>query len=111
VVLLSGVITLESTGPDSDAFVTALDAIYGTRLAPAAMRHSIRCAAIALQGDPTALSDGITKIKIFFEPEDESRYAEAYLDFDLANRRMHLNEKDPEYRAPLVRALSQEPAT
>lgn len=43
------------------------------------------------------------KIKLFFESDDESRYAELYLNIDLPATRLELAERDPDYRGPIVR--------
>ena len=49
------------------------------------------------------------KLKIFGkdgEPFDEAAYYESFFNVDLPNRFVFWNEKDPEYRKPLLRALS-----
>ena len=63
--------------------------------------------AISLEGNPTALSRGQVKIKLFFEGRTQSDYAECFLNLDLGKSRAELREKDPEYRAALIRALSR----
>ena len=108
-----GVVRLRSAGPESDRFVAALDRLYGAGRAPGAMAPEVAFTGISLQGDPRALTVAPAKIKLFFEPDGEpddeeyqARYAEAYLDVDLAARRLELNEKDEDYRGALVRALA-----
>ncbi len=48
------------------------------------------------------------KIKLFFEPEpaDEHRYAELYTNIDLSTGKVYVNEKDPDYRKPVILALA-----
>ncbi|MEZ0273788.1 MAG: hypothetical protein ACAH88_02695, partial [Roseimicrobium sp.] len=55
---------------------------------------------------------GPVKMKLFFSPGEndphfEDRYAEHFLNFDLAAKRIEFREKDPGYREPLLRALSE----
>ena len=57
-------------------------------------------------GNPSDLDAGPTKIKLFFESEAEDRYAEVFLNIDVRARSIELNEKDPDYRRPVVSALS-----
>ena len=66
----------------------------------------VDAAAISLRGDPRHLEAGLTKIKLFFESADETRYAELYADIDLGATKLYVNEKDPGYRPAVVRALS-----
>jgi hypothetical protein len=70
------------------------------------MRSAVPFTGISLEGTPHNLAAGPVKIKLFFDPGAESEYAELYLNIDLAQRRVHLDEKDPEYRAPILRALT-----
>ena len=102
----TGVVTIRSVGPQSDALVQALDTLYGSQVKPTTMVLAVRFAAITLGGDPTRLEAGEVAIKLFFESEDEDRYAELYLNIDLPRGRVELREKDEEYRAPVVRALA-----
>jgi len=44
--------------------------------------------------------------KLFFESEEDDRYAELYLNIDVAGARIELNEKDDDYRKALVLALA-----
>jgi len=48
------------------------------------------------------------KIKVFYESDDMERYAELFTNIDLRHRVLQINEKDEEYRKPVVRALSAE---
>lgn len=107
-----GEVLLHRPGAEGDALVRALDQLYDTGVGARAMATSIRFTAITLEGDPRAPDRTPVRIKLFYEPagvteeESDDWYAEAYLNLDLAARRLWLAEKDPDYRAPLVRALS-----
>ena len=101
-----GTVTYRSTGAESDAWVEALDGIYGTKMSPKAMAREVRFAGMSLGGDPRdLLTHGPVRIKLFFDPGGEDAYAELYTNIDLLGRRLEVNEKDEGYRAPLVRAL------
>jgi hypothetical protein len=68
--------------------------------------------AISLGGIPASLEKGAVKIKLFFEPTEDSEeayemfYAEHYLNIDLASRIVEFHEKDEAYRDAVLRALS-----
>ena len=97
---------LRSLGVQSDRLLVVIDELYGTAQHPRRMRPQTDFTGISLEGDPRHLNAGATKIKLFFESEDEKRYAELYLNIDLGAAKLELAEKDPDYRAPIVRALS-----
>lgn len=48
------------------------------------------------------------RLKLFFAWEEgsETPYGELFLNLDLPNRVLELNEKDPEYRPAILAALS-----
>ena len=62
----------------SDELVKAMDSIYQTNLHPNSMRPA----------------------------DKEELYAELYLNIDWASSRVHLNEKDPDYRTAVIHALA-----
>jgi hypothetical protein len=64
--------------------------------------------ALSLAGNPAELANGEVKIKLFFESGAEDDYAELFASIDLRGRRLSINEKDPEYRRGVVRALRAE---
>lgn len=105
--MFRGAVTVRSTGPASDRLLKVMDVLYDTHLAPAGMATSTEFAAISLAGNPGDLQAGPVKMKLFFESEDEERYAELYLNVDLKASRIELHEKDPEYRKAVIRALSR----
>ena len=72
------------------------------------MRAEAVFTGISLQGDPRNLGEGEVKIKLFYDSDSEDRYAEFFTDIDLASRKLSLNEKDEDYRGPVVRAFEKE---
>ena len=100
-----GVITYRSIGADSDTFVQVLDELYGTKLSPKAMSGEVRFTGISLGGDPRDLQSGPVKIKLFFESDKQDEYAELFTNIQLADHRLEVHEKDPDYRLAVVKAL------
>jgi hypothetical protein len=45
-------------------------------------------------------------MKFFYENDDAARYAEFFTNIDIPNGRIEIREKDPEYRAAIVKALT-----
>jgi hypothetical protein len=85
-------VKLRSLGEQSDRLLAVLDQLYGTGQHPRKMRDQAGFTAISLEGDPSHLDAGATKIKLFFESDDESRYAELYLNIDLKAGKLELAE-------------------
>jgi len=101
-----GTVEFRSIGPDSDVLLSVMDKLYETKLGPASMSSATIFNAITLEGDPRDPARGIVKIKLFFEPGDEEGYAELYANIDLQAGRVYVNEKDPDYRTPIIKALA-----
>ena len=100
-----GSVSYRSVGAESDLLLHVIDEIYGTKQSPQAMNKATEFTAISLGGDPRNLAKEPTKIKLFFESNAEDQYAELFTNIDLKARKLYINEKDEEYRAPIVRAL------
>ena len=48
------------------------------------------------------------RMKFFFNPDgEEALYSEVFINIDLSEKRLEFNEKDNDYRAPLLRSLLQ----
>jgi hypothetical protein len=52
-------------------------------------------------------SSSIKKYKLFFEGTKEDEYAEIFLNYNMVEKRIELNEKDEEYRPILIKFLSK----
>jgi hypothetical protein len=100
-----GTVSYRRVGPESDAFLEALDELYRAKLSPKAMAADTRFTGISLKGDPGDLASGPVKIKLFYEKGGEDRYAELYTNIDLAARKLEIREKDEGYRSQVVQAL------
>jgi len=98
------------TGTESDRLIGALSAEYGQDKNPARMVQSESYTVIALHQGPIDMSKEPVKLKLFGRdgPTDqEDDYYESFFNLDLENKLVFWNEKDQEYRAPLLRGLSQ----
>jgi hypothetical protein len=106
----SGVV-FRRTGPESDRLVAALASQYGQPKSGIQMISAESFTAIALHEGTLDMEQQPVKIKIFgrdSEPYDESAYYESFFNLDLKNGFVFWNEKDQEYRRPLIRALAGE---
>lgn len=98
------------TGPESDRLINALAKLYGEQDTKRQMRLEETFTAIALHQGPLEMEQHPVKIKIFGrdgEPFDEQAYYESFFNLDLKESFVFWNEKDPDYRKPLIRGLTQ----
>jgi hypothetical protein len=97
------------TGLESDNLINVLARLYGFSDASGKMISEEEFTGIALhQGEIDMISDPI-KIKLFGKDQDDDlveNYYESFFNLDLRNGFVFWNEKDQEYREPLIRGLS-----
>ena len=108
-------VTFTSLGEISDRLLSAIADLYGFETAGRRMNDQESFTAIALQQDPTDFENATVKLKLFGRDgmdqsasAREEDYFESFFNVDLSNRVVCWNEKDPEYRHPLIRGLSTE---
>lgn len=97
------------SGHESDRLVAALARMYGLTPAGDQMKDVESFTAIALHQGEIDMAVQAVKIKIFgndAESDDENDYYESFFNLDLPNRLVFWNEKDQDYREPLIRSLS-----
>lgn len=98
------------SGLESDRLVSILSKLYGNEATNLRMVKEETFTGIALQqGEINMASDPI-KIKIFGNDSDddlENNYYESFFNLDLKNGFVFWNEKDQDYREPLIRGLSK----
>jgi hypothetical protein len=104
----TGRVEYRSVGPSSNALLTALDEIYETKLQPKGMNPATEFSAASIDGDPDDLGKGEVKIKLTYVDKREDRMAEVYTNIDLPKRQLRICEKDPAFRAALIKALTRE---
>ena len=95
------------TGEESDRFAALVAKHYGLPRRALTMLREIEAEAVGLDTDPSNVLTSPAKMKFFFHSGSEERYAEVFTNVDVQERRLEFHEKDPEYRVPLVRALTE----
>lgn len=97
------------SGSESDRLITRLAELYGF---PPQQRQFVTqqsFTAIALRQEPLNLRTQASRIKLFGrdeEPFDQDAYFECFFHVDLPGGFVYWNEKDQEYRKPLIDGLS-----
>ena len=97
-----------SVGAESDAFINQIKKLYGIHDAKKKFKKRIPAQVVGLANDPEKIEFMPVKMKFFFNSDaGESLYSEVFINIDLKNKILEFNEKDPEYRLPLVRSIVQ----
>jgi hypothetical protein len=97
------------SGEDSDRLISAISDLYGIGGFPKKMVAEESFTAIALQQGEIDMESEAFELKLFgrdSEPFDEDAYYESFFNVDLHSGFVYWNEKDPDYRSPLLRALT-----
>ncbi len=105
-------VSFRSLGEISDALIVKLAALYGIPAPGLRMVAEETFTAIALQQSDTELDKNSVRLKLFGrdgEPFEEDDYYESFFQIDLPNGLVSWNEKDSDYRVPLLNALSSAP--
>lgn len=96
-------------GERSDRLIAAIGKLYVSDEIATRMIDEERYTAIALHQGDIDLGSEPVKLKIFGrdgESFDEESYYESFFNVDLLNRLIFWNEKDQDYRVPLLRGIS-----
>jgi hypothetical protein len=103
-------VRFDRTGPESDRLLAALAQLYEMPVSSLRMVEQLPFTGIALhQNGQVDMEIQPIKIKLFGcdGPDDGTeRYFESFFNLDLANGFVYWNEKDQDYRAPLIKGLS-----
>lgn len=102
-------VRLLRSGTESDRLVQAISELYSSPEPSATMVREEVFTAIALHQGELVMEEQPIKLKIFgrdSEAFDEDAYYESFFNLDLVNGFVFWNEKDPDYRTPLLRALA-----
>ena len=98
------------SGEESDRLVPAIGHLYGAPMRPKRMVREESFTAIALHHGNLDFANECIKLKLFGKdgkPFDEHAYYESFFNVDLRNRLAYWNEKDPDYREPLLCAFGR----
>ena len=96
------------TGEETDEFISALSHLYGLKVVSRKAKVNVPAQVVGLANDPALILSEPTKMKFFFNPDgEENLYSEVFINVDLRSSILQFNEKDMEYRMPLVSSLSE----
>lgn len=99
-------ISLTSIGELSNNFINALSELYGFENKNAKMQSPIFIEAGLLQGDSCNILKEVIKSKCFLNAHENTHlYSEFYINFNIPQNIIEINEKDPEYRNNIVNSL------
>lgn len=102
-------VEIESIGNESDKLVEVISGFYGQPKRTRFTDEKLTFTAFPLNKEQGVLENGQFHFKLFFDENDEKDlYAEIFLNPDLTNGTVELNEKDEEYRPNIVKLLSQD---
>lgn len=98
------------SGDESDRLITTIANLYGLEVDQLKMVEREKFTGIALHQGELEMEVEPIKVKLFGNDSEESNpddYYESFFNLDLKNGFVFWNEKDQEYRDPLVRSLSK----
>jgi hypothetical protein len=103
-------VQVHRTSAQSDRFVATLAELYGFPTLPRRMVDSLAMTGIALHNDDVDMEREPIRIKLFGHDSDvqiaQDEYFESFFNLDLRNGFVFWNEKDLDYRRPLIAGLS-----
>ncbi len=101
-------VSYRSIGKESDRFLRALAQLYKVPDRVSAMNVATFADAVILGGSVGAMRSQRIDMKVFFYADGpESKYAELYTNVDPVRHVLEIHEKDPEYRANVIKALAK----
>ena len=96
-----------SIGKESDKLIEVISKLYGQTKISEFTSEKLIFNVFPLNQEIAILENGRFKFKLFFDDNNERNlYSEIYLNPDLKNGTIELNEKDEDYRANIVKLLS-----
>lgn len=105
-----GNISLLSAGEPTDRLIVFYEDWFGVPHAGVHARARNDCKAVLLGGSIALSKPFVAKTKLFFDFNDKDEdYAELFFNLDTGAKRLRLMEKDPDYRAALLRWLRSAP--
>ena len=102
-------VSFRSLGAISDRLISVLAQLYGQSQAKLRMTAEETFTVVALQQADTDFEVHGVKLKLFGRDQgefDESKYYESFFNVDFPGGYVSWNEKDPDYRLPLIKGMS-----
>lgn len=102
-------VSFRSLGAISDRLICALARLYGQDHSQLRMAPEEAFTAIALQQSDTDFEVHGVKLKLFGRDQgefDQASYYESFFNVDFPNGFVSWNEKDPDYRVPLIKGMT-----
>ena len=100
-------VEIQSIGTESDKLIEVISNLYEQPKMTKFSSEKLTFTAFPLNREKGILENGKFKFKLFFDDNNEQNlYAEFYMNPDLINGIVELNEKDEEYRMNIVKLLS-----
>jgi len=97
-----------SIGKESDKLIEVISKLYGQPKRTKFTTEKLTFTVFPLNKENAILENGRFHFKLFFdENEERNLYAEFFLNPDLKKGTVELNEKDEEYRANIIKLLSE----
>ena len=101
-------VEIHSIGNESDKLIEVISKLYGQPKKTKFSSEKLIFTAFPLNKEKAILENGRFHFKLFFDENDKRNlYAEIFLNPDLKNGTIELNEKDEEYRVNIVKLLSK----
>ncbi|SNR13862.1 hypothetical protein [Tenacibaculum jejuense] len=94
-----------SRGKESDVLLQFLSDKYDLKNTDLVLKDTQTFTCANLNQDSPNYVNNKSRFKIFLEGEQD--YAELFVNFDFEKNRIYLNEKDHEYREPLIKLLKK----
>ena len=97
-----------SLGEETDSFLEILTSLYNVDSENYNVPKEIYTQVVGLNCNPEKMDSESNKMKFFFNPDgDEELYSEVFINIDINSKTLEFNEKDNDYRLPLVNSLTQ----
>ena len=97
-----------STGQETDNLIKVLSKLYNYPTEKAFTKNNVSFDMFSLNEEQADLSKGVFRFKLFFDPSDTlGLYSELFLNINIPDKEVEINEKDVEYRESLIRVLTR----
>ncbi len=101
-------VEFESIGIESDNLIRVMSELYEQPIKTSFRNDKLTVTSFPLNDKKAVLKNGRFQFKLFFDDNDEQNlYSEIFLNPDLKNGTIELNEKDEDYRKNIILILAE----